>query len=197
MKTFKKLSIDVVRYTMFIMTDLNKTVTTLEVKNKLREMGYYAEQNEVKLFMNDIYNDTLLYVRANSDNYRYFIYSFKDNLTYSQTVDIDDNDNIIVDNMNDNDNDIFNSDMNDLIKLNHKEAKIDEVVEIMYTTNGVYHFRNNNTDKENFWVVNDYGQNEFHIYDENLSRDNVRSLYAKSTNTPFIDVRSRKLKNFL
>jgi len=187
MKTLKKLTVDVVRYTMFIMTDLNKTVTTLEVKNKLREMGYYAEQNEVKSFMNDIYNDTLLYVRANSDNYRYFIYAFKDNSTYSQTVDVDDNNNIIVDDMNGMSNTLDEVD----------EQKIDDVAEIMYTTNGVYHFRNNNTDKENFWVVNDYGQNEFHIYDENLSRDNVRSLYAKSTNTPFIDVRSRRLKNFL
>ncbi len=185
MKTFKKLTIDVVRYTMYIMTDLNKTITTLEVKNKLREMGYYAEQNEVKSFMNDIYHETSLYVRVNSDNYKYFIYSFKDNDTYSKNVNLDDNDNIIdeVDDVN-NINDFSD------------DTPISEV-EIMYTTNAVYHFRNNNDDKENFWVVNDYGQNEFHIYDESLSRDNVRSMYAKSTNTPFIDVRSRRLKNFL
>lgn len=34
------------------------------------------------------------------------------------------------------------------------------------------------------------------LFDENMSRDNVRNAYAKLTKTPFVLTRSRRLKNY-
>lgn len=64
---------------------------------------------------------------------------------------------------------------------------------IFYTEN---HVRKSGMDPENWVVFNKDLNNEFHIFDKSLTRDQVRSKYASTLKFKIQDVRACKFSNF-
>lgn len=73
-----------------------------------------------------------------------------------------------------------------------------EPLYIYYISNDVLYERDLNVINNNLWVVYHKDMDEeYHIYNENLTRDLVRSKYASLLKVKIQDVRSCRLINFL
>lgn len=71
----KELHKEDVKNVAFLLIELNKKTTTLEIKSELRDMDYFAEQATVSTFMNQIYleNDNLITFDFNGRYRTYYL----------------------------------------------------------------------------------------------------------------------------
>ena len=91
-----------VKYAALLLIEANQQTTTLEVKDLLRSMGYYAEQFEISTFMEQAGQELPLSFTTDDEGYRVY--------TLPPVRDIydDDDDNDLVDNdlVDDDDDDV-------------------------------------------------------------------------------------------
>jgi hypothetical protein len=162
----------------------NGTTTTLEVKNELRNLGYFAEQSKVSEIMEILFTETTNYVRDNSKT-NHFVYSW----TVSHELNVGGYASKLDDSSDDDDDDTVIVPV--LVPVSVVDSK--EPTNIYYTdTHAKNHFS-----LDGDWVVfHKDGNNEVHIYNEILTRDNVRSQYAKLNHCKIQDVRSKRLTNY-
>lgn len=207
----KGLTLSAVEWMMDLLIHTNGQTTTKEVKEALREVGYYAEQDTISKMMSELYDanneEAKLYNCENNGNYK--IYSFTDIITsqvptatdvepdvVDDTVDEDDSDND-----NDNDNDISStfsaSGLSQYRSIGTpgagKAMTIREPELIFYTDK---HARNSGVDSQSWIVSHVNGNNEIQVYNKDLNRDQVRSRYASILKVKIQDVRARRFANY-
>lgn len=95
-ENLKQINYDIVKKVAEYLIDIYEKVTSLEVKEELRNKGYYATQKDVSKYLNDIYEDNKVidYNYYNSDdivwhctdNGQYKTYS---KITYVEWCDLD------------------------------------------------------------------------------------------------------------
>lgn len=176
----KQLTSYAVELVMNLLIHSNGETTTLDVKNHLRQLNYFAEQADVSVKMREI-------VLQNPDEYetentgKYFIYTFNESgdlmFNYSLAKNIDDSD--------DEDDD---SDSQDL-----RNPKM-----ILYTTD---HIQSNvdcgNIDIDD-WFVSCTDDNESYlIFSGSLNRDTVRSRYSSINKVSIQTTRAKRISKFL
>jgi len=182
MKDLKNLTSYAVETAMNLLIHTNGMTSTLEVKNLLRDQGYFATQDFVSIAMRET-------VLKNPDTYipesngSYIEYSFDEDgdlyfnygiaTTRDDTDDSDDDSNTV---------NVAGQIVNrDPIRIHYFESAIDDGV-----------------DGANNWCVFHKDMStEFHIYNESLTRDQIRSKYASLVNVPIQDVRAKRVINFV
>jgi hypothetical protein len=200
MKQISRLSVQTV---MDLLIHTNGNTSTLEVKTELQHLGYFATQSEVKAQMDELYDASSSYNRTTSNNY--FVYTFglvrlsaiglaADYI--DPTMDDDDDD-------DDDDDNTFTPNAALVSAVNNFKAKIvspttstdidRDPLFIYYVENQV---KNHNGDDLQWVVFHTDGNNEFHIYNENISRDLVRSKYSSLLKCKNQDVRAKRLCHF-
>ena len=165
----EKLTMDVVIATVWEQISQNEQTTTLDVKRRLREEGYFATQAEVSSMMREILeNDIELTAVSNG---KYLIYQFDFNSYDDSDESIDDT--------------FYLFDEND--NLNREPIQI--------TGSNIDELIFEETDPE--WIVFDKNRRRYHKYHKDLTRDNVRSRFASIEGIPIQDVRARRCKNIM
>ena len=71
----KQLTEQAVQTMMDLLIQTNGSTTTLDVKNALRELGYFAEQSTIHEMMEAIFDDTIGFTRDNSST-SYYVYGW-------------------------------------------------------------------------------------------------------------------------
>jgi len=206
----KKITDFIVSGIMDILIHINGQVTTLEVKNQLQDLGYFANQDEVHSMMNNIYdNDFDSKYSRNVLNSKYNVYSFNeeylnDNPEYNIVEDTTNN---VIDNVTKQlDNKPAFSVKNTQIttptilsdgpilqQIVQQSINTREPLFIFYTENEA---NKSGTSPDNWAVTHKDGNNEIHIFDKSLTRDQVRSRYASIMRVKIQDVRAKKYKNY-
>lgn len=208
----KGLTLSAVEWMMDLLIHTNGQTTTLEVKNALREIGYYAEQNAISTMMNELYEanneDVKLYNCDNSGEYK--IYSYTDIITSQVPTAVDvviededeDEDNLDVDTFT-----VGNTTM-DIVSSNSVLDKYRKSVGnttntstslsrdpefIFYTEK---HAKNSGVDSKSWVVFHANGNKEIQIYNKDLTRDLVRSRYASIMKVKIQDVRAKRFANY-
>ena len=74
-----------------------------------------------------------------------------------------------------------------------KNTNLRDPLLVFYTER---HAKNSGTDADNWIVSHADGNNEYHIYDKSLTRDQVRSKYTSILKVKIQDVRASRFKNF-
>lgn len=178
-----------VELTMNLLIHTNGKTTTLEVKNELRNLGYFAEQKTVSVMMREI-----VLTAEPSCNYevqigKYNTYMFDEDsdilFNFGVAEDCDE------DGVETNDTQINNTSTS--IDSDTDTSDIDmDPIKIVYFADDV------EAHDDASWVsFHKEMDTEFQIFDKNLTRDNVRNEYAKSLSVPIQDVRAKRVKNFL
>lgn len=186
----KVLTKDAVQLTATLLIHTNGTTTTLEVKELLREVGYKAAQQQVSDLMNEIYDEqTIELERKNSDNGRYQVYSFGPDMideygiaeeegapapavTMAQAPFVSGS---------------------PILQTLVQSAIASRDPEFVHYTEDAMIKGTTDTDK---WVGYSPNASEYHVYNEALSRDQVRSRYASLLNLPIQQVRACRVKNY-
>ena len=195
----KQLSELALQSVMDLLIHVNGKTTTLEIKNELRQLGFYAEQAQVKAMVDDIFdNATPSYERSQAPG-GYFEYTFGAGrsalLGHATNVDDEDDD--------EDDDDITFTTPNQALKnahanfvagVNAHTAVVSRGPENIYYLESHAKAHNGQNDQ---WVVFNANRNsEFHIYNSALTRDNVRSKYASLMSCKIQDVRAKRLVHF-
>lgn len=170
---------------MNLLIHTNGKTSSLEVKNLLREQNYFATQQDVSVKMRETVlsnpedylvtpNGTFIEYTFAEDGDLYFNYGFAND--DNDTDDVDTNTNTAT--------------MTTSTSASNTASSRDPK-SIFYTENDV------TASKDMDWVVFDAEmEDEFHVYDESITRDRIRSRYASLTNIPIQNVRARRFKNF-
>lgn len=196
----KKLNLTAVATMTDLLIHTNGSTTTLDVKNALRELGYFAEQTVVSEMMNELYDNSGNYTRDNSQT-NYFVYSWTINHElivggyaedYDETTDATPTTNA----SNTASSSLSNAHTNfqSAVASGSVGTPVSREPEHIYYIES--HARNHQGNDKAWVVSHANGNNEVHIYNENLTRDNVRSKYASMNNCKIQDVRARRLSNF-
>lgn len=194
MKNLTTLSV----YTVLdLLIHTNGSTTTLDVKNTLRDLGYFAEQNKVKEIIDALFENNDNYIRDNS-NTNYYVYSW----TTAHELVIGGYTTDYVEDTTDT-NDVTNSTQTSALSNSNNQfnAIVNGSPIVTREPEHIYYVEThakNHTDKfGDTWVVyHTDGNNEIHMYNETLTRDQVRSKYASLLNVKIQDVRSKRLTNF-
>lgn len=172
----KNLTSYAVELAMNLLIHTNGQTSTLEVKNLLRDQGYFAKQEDVSVAMRET-------VLINPDQYlvepngTYIDYSFDmdGDLYFNYGYAKSDDD---TDTTNSKATSIVNRDP---LRIHYFESSVDDGID----------------GAMNWCVFHKDMDSEFHIYDESLTRDQIRSKYASLLNVPIQDVRAKRVKNFV
>lgn len=214
----KHLSKESVKYALHLLVEANAMTTTLEVKKLLRELGYKAKQKEVSEFADSVFEDADFLHRELNPTQEFFIYTHKlkiDELDLNFETTTEElksainalSDKTIEDaiasfnhsiKLEVNDNPLLTKIVTSGVKINNS-SKLQELNRepeyIVYTDSDLKSFQDSLSGDK--WVVfHKNGDEEYHIYNSELTRDQVRSKYASILGTKIQDVRSRKLSNF-
>ncbi len=197
-KKMKQLSELALQSVMDLLIHVNGKTTTLEIKNELRQLGFYAEQAQVKAMVDDIFdNATPSYERSQAPG-GYFEYTFGAGrsalLGHATNVDDEDDD-------EDDDDITFATDSykashhaNFAANVNTHTGVVSRDPENIYYLESHAKAHNGQNDQ---WVVFNANRNsEFHVYNSALTRDNVRSKYASLMSCKIQDVRAKRLVHF-
>lgn len=207
----KNLTTFAVSGVMDLLIHTNGQTTTLEVKNQLRDLGYFANQDEVHSIMNSIYeNDSDNKYTREVLNSKYNVYSFdeeylNDNPEYDVAADT--NTAQVAGNVSQQPSNkpafsIKNtqltapsilSDGPIVQQLIKQTLDLREPLFIFYTENEA---DKSGTDSDNWVVSHKSGNNEIHVFDKTLTRDQVRSKYASTMRVKIQDVRARRYANY-
>ena len=195
----KQLSELALQSVMDLLIHVNGKTTTLEIKNELRQLGFYAEQAQVKAMVDDIFdNASPSYERSQAPG-GYFEYTFGPGrsalLGHATNVDDDEDE--------DEDDDITFATPNQALKnayanfaanVNAHTGVVSRDPEKIYYLESHAKAHNGQNDQ---WVVFNANRNsEFHVYNSALTRDNVRSKYASLLSCKIQDVRAKRLVHF-
>lgn len=173
----KQLTQNIVRTTMDMLISTTGKTSTLDVKLHLRTMDYFANQDEVKAFMNEIYEDySNDYKREliNNHYYEYFavipqpVVSAAINSTLSVGSSVPKK--LLADNMP---------------KFNVGLKEVDSLKKYS---------------KPDYWVVYKAQmdkKDEYSIFSDTITRDQARSKYSSLNKVKIQDVRCKKIENFV
>ena len=177
METKTKLTITAVNSAMDLLLLSNGKTTTLEIKNLLRDLNFYATQENVHNFVEEIYlNNNSIYERYIKNEY--YIYRFIQIIN-----DEDDEDDVhVVDNII-QPGDVEREPLYIYYSINMVDPNINTVIM-------------DDIDDDMWIAYHKDMDEEFHIYDVNLTRDLVRSKYASLLKVKIQDVRACKYSNF-
>lgn len=193
----EKLTMDVVIATVWEQISKNEQTTTLDVKRRLRDEGYFATQAEVSSMMREILeNDIELTAESNG---QYLIYKFDFN-SYNNP----DHDDYVEKSFDDEDeldnedtfnyNNSFYKAAKKVFTLDLESVDKDELDRLgTEIANNIDDLVFEETDPE--WIVFDKNRKRYHKYHKDLTRDNVRSRFASIEGIPIQDVRARRCKN--
>lgn len=186
----KKLTSLAVLSTMDLLIHTNKTTSTLEVKEVLRNLGYYAEQKEVSILMREnVLQNPESYVV--NDNGYHLVYSWDedtndDYFNFGFAKDIDDDS---------DDSDDFSSitrTIDDVIN------NLEEPENAAYTIDGIEDLLDSNDIDLEDWAVFCTDDNEpYLIFSGTMTRDRVRTRYSSLQKVRIQDVRAKRIKNIL
>jgi hypothetical protein len=185
----KVLTKDAVQLAATLLIHTNGTTTTLEVKELLRGLGYRAEQQKVSDLMNETYDEQVIELeRTNSDNGRYQVYSFGPEMIDEYGITEDES--------------TVSASVTPAPSVATGAPILQTLVaaaiasrdpEFVHYTEDAMIKGTTDTDK---WVGYSPNASEFHVYNEALSRDQVRSRYASLLNIPIQQVRACRVKNY-
>lgn len=202
----KQLTEQAVQTTMDLLIHTNRSTTTLDIKNSLRALGYFAEQATVSKMVEDIFDNTDCFIRDNSTT-SYYVYSWTIAHEmmiggYADGIAVDDDDDHITIGGMHGSAPTFSYAIGNVggSKALHATTTSTplgvsrEPMNIYYTDQHAQ----NHIGKQDEWVVFYKNQNsEIHIYNGTLSRDNVRSKYASLVGKRIQDVRAKRLSNYI
>lgn len=212
----KNLTLSAVEWCMDLLIHTNGQTTTLEVKNELRNIGYYAEQAEVSKLMSQLTDpkasDPVLYNIENNGNFN--TYSFTSYMTdvIANATDVctpamdeeDEDENEYI--ANDDNIDFSKYVMTDDVMTSTAPASpiISNIMNTIKTSREpqyIFYTEKHARDSKlgiNTWMVFDATGSsvEIHAYDENLTRDQVRSRYASLMHLKIQNVRAKRLYNY-
>lgn len=204
----KKVTNFIVETCMNALIHTNGKTTTLEVKEMLRALGYFATQDDVSVKMREVTlmsecigtysvtdNGTFRTYRFDLDSDMMFNYGIADE--YTKDSNNEPNGDINRHSDEDEDVDALNA-LLDAVKSNDSDDTTPDVQLVQRDPERIYYFSDDVDEEDAKWVVfHKDMDSEFHIFDERLTRDNVRSSYASHLGVPIQDVRSRRAKNFM
>jgi len=177
----KVLTKDTVWLAVELLIHTNQTTTTLEVKELLRKLNYRAEQKQVSDFMNELYDDLTGLEKTNSSDGRYQIYSFDEDYIYAE------------DELTASTATPSVATGAPILQTLVQTAIASRDPEFVHYTENAMITGTTDTDK---WVGYSPKATEYHVYHQDLSRDQVRSRYASLLNIPIQQVRACRVKNY-
>lgn len=191
----KQLSELALQSVMDLLIHVNGKTTTLEIKNELRQLGFYAEQAQVKAMVDDIFdNASPSYERSQAPG-GYFEYTFGASrsalLGHAENVDDDDDDDDTFATPNQA---LKNAHANFVAGVNAHTGVVSRDPENIYYLES--HAKAHIGQNDQWMVFNANRNTEFHVYNSALSRDNVRSKYASLMSCKIQDVRAKRLVHF-
>lgn len=172
------MSDDSVLLVTSLLIHTNGSTTSLEVKNLLRSLNYKATQSDVSEKMKNI-TEAVNELSSTDSGKGYLIYKFnKDGMVVE---DVEEDDDIVGEMVIDGSK-----------ELPHSKEYFSPT-DINTFTNSLNVVSNDDMN----WVVNStHSDTVYLVLDKNLSRDNVRNLFAKTYSIKKDDVRSRRYLNF-
>jgi hypothetical protein len=183
----KALSFIAVHTMMDLLIHTNGQTTSKEVKEALRNLGYYATQDQVKNFMNELYDDIdSEYVRntsADGTHQIYTVFGMPKAVDYVEPSKTQPMSAVSVPHVQ-------------LVVTKNVKKDVRDPEFIFYAEKHAKSFAQT-PGNENKWMV--YGTDrsgEIQVYSESLTRDQIRSRYASIIKIKMQDVRSCKAKNF-
>lgn len=174
-----------VKYAALLILESESEVTSLDVKNLLRDQDFYAEQAEVSAFLNEVGEDLPL---DNTDNRKWRTYTLPEPqtlaITQPQTLAAPMNTLQPDDNNLPHPLDPYSYNTNTTSALTYHKRDGEIVVGV--------HMVNANWDR--YWEVNSVQTPLTIVYfdRDEYSRDDVRSAYAHQYDVKFHDVRARR-----
>lgn len=160
------LTLDYVKSVMDSLIKQNSSTSTLDIKLEMRKSGLWCNQDEVHNLVEEIYE-------LNSNDYKRTLVN-RHHYEYSAVVVISTPASPVSTN-NVKTNSLLSKDMPKMsFKLNELKAL------------GQY-------PNQNDWLVYVESINKYSIFDENQTRDAIRSKFASLNNVKFQDVRSRRI----
>ncbi len=165
MKAPHQLTPNSVKFAALLLLDANESVTTLQVKDLLRELGYYATQEDVSIYMNNTASELPLDFTVNGS---YRVYTLP---TPSSVMDTQTN--------------VPKTTQQSPISATISYTRRDGRVII-----GSY---SPLTAEVGCWVVSSNATKPAY-FDGSISRDDVRQAYAKSVGVDFQQVRASRFK---
>lgn len=215
----KNLTLSAVEWCMDLLIHTNGQTTTLEVKNELRNIGYYAEQAEVSKLMRQLseakVGEPEIYNIENTGNFN--TYSFTSHMTdvVANATDVctpamdeedeDENEYIANDDNIDFSKYVMTDDvMTSTAPVSPASPIISNIMNTIKTSREpqyIFYTEKHARDSKlniNTWMVFDASGSsvEIHAYDENLTRDQVRSRYASLMHLKIQNVRAKRLYNY-
>lgn len=199
----KVLTLSAVEWMMDLLIHTNGQTTTKEVKEALRNIGYYAEQTTISTMMHDLYEsnneEANLYNCDNSGTYK--IYSYTDIITSQVPTALD----MVEDDGHEDEVDDTTVDTGFLSGglaqyrtispvVNPSSTTISREPELIFYTDK--HARNSGVDSQSWIVSHANGNNEIQVYNKDLTRDQVRSKYASILRVKIQDVRAKRFSNY-
>lgn len=168
----KTISLASVKYAALLLIEANDQVTTLEIKGMLRDLGYFATQDNVSTLMMQAADELPL---AHTDNGQFRSYTLP---TPSAVVGSDDDD-IVDPSTATVTNTVSQSPRNSAITYTRRDGRV--IV-------GSYSVL---TASDNDWVVSATNRSDAY-FDGTLTRDEVRQAYASAVGVDFHNTRSSR-----
>lgn len=207
----KKINLFIVELVMNTLIHTNGQTTTLEVKKLLRSLGYWALQEDVSVAMREV---TLLsecigtYTVSSNGTYNIFTFAPGSDIDWNygfaklSVKSFDEVEEEVEEEVEVEEEEVENVSDRGFAKSLDEVEEVENVSLVDRDPEAIYYFQSQVEDNkykldDAKWVVFDKDlTEEIHIYNENLSRDKVRSRYATRLSIPIQDVRSRRVKNF-
>lgn len=167
----KTISLASVKYAALLLIEANDQVTTLEIKGMLRDLGYFATQDNVSTLMIQAADELPL---AYTDNGQFRSYTLP---TPSAVVGSDDDD--IVDPSTATVTNTVSQSRNSAITYTRRDGRV--IV-------GSY---SELTASDNDWVVSATNHSDAY-FDGTLTRDEVRQAYSSAVGVDFHNTRSSR-----
>jgi hypothetical protein len=165
----KQLTQNAVFLAMSFLIEANGSTTTLEVKNMLRDHGYYATQDEVSNIMSLCFDENDTFLRTN-ENGGYYTYTTIESV---QNVGTTDDDTTVDVDIADDDTDVV------IFTGNSKRV-------VSNDDNAWVVFHKDENECE-----------QVHVYKGAFTRDFVRNTYAKINKVRIQDTRSKRYHNYI
>lgn len=169
----KTISLASVKYAALLLIEANDQVTTLEIKGMLRDLGYFATQDNVSALMMQAADELPL---AYSDNGQFRSYTLP---TPSAVVGSDDDDYVADPSTATITNTVSQSPRNSAITYTRRDGRV--IV-------GSY---SELTASDNDWVVSATNHSDAY-FDGALTRDEVRQAYSSAVGVDFHNTRSSR-----